>query len=152
MNLLLTRDDAIPTPPDHLYGTLDCGLFVLQTMELPWIPEEGWPCGEPTRSCVPVGTYLLELHDTVTHPKTWALVNPALGVFHEPNEVPTGSVGRSACLLHAGNYASDSEGCILVGLSRGLLNGLPAVLSSQTALLELKGALPWITGHTLTIL
>lgn len=147
MDLLLTRDAF----PDHTYGTLEAGTLVLQTIELPWVAAAGFPGGEPTKSCVPVGTYELALHDTMTHPKTWALVNPELGIYHEPADIPGHQVGRTACLIHQGNYASDSEGCVLVGILRGTLNGHPAVLNSQTALLQLKHALPWVTGHHLTI-
>jgi hypothetical protein len=152
MDLLLTRDPDIPPAPDHLYGVLEIGTMILQTMERPWVPDPGGAvCGDPGQSCVPVGIYQLVGHDTVSHPMTWALVNPDLCVYHEPNDVPVSTVGRSAILLHAGNYASDSEGCILVGLTRGELNRIPAVLSSQTALLHLKAALSWPGHHTLTI-
>jgi hypothetical protein len=145
MDLLLTRDSY----PDHTYGTLEVGTTVFQTMELPWIPDPGWPCGEPLKSCVPPGYYHLMLHDTVKHPKTWALENTDLGIYAE--YVPPALVGRNDCLLHAGNYASDSEGCVLIGIARGTLNGQPAILNSQTALIQLKTILPWISGHTITI-
>jgi hypothetical protein len=43
----------------------------------------------------------------------------------------TGVAGHSRLLFHAGNDELNSEGCILVGQRFGLLNGQPAVLSSQ---------------------
>src|SRR4029077_19331880 len=116
-----------------------------------WIPTPDAPCGEPGKSCVPVGTYVLVLHDTPTHPRTFALVNPDLCIYHEPSDVPVSALGRSACLIHAGNLASQSEGCILVGISRSILNGQPDIASSQLALLDLRAAVPWVLGHTLTI-
>jgi uncharacterized protein DUF5675 len=152
VNLLLTRDDTIPPAPDHLYGVLEAGTLILQTIERPWIPERGGAaCGEPGRSCVPAGTYVLLLHDTPTHPRTFALVNPDLCVYHDPHDIPVSAVGRSDCLIHAGNLASQSEGCILVGLTRSILNGLPDIASSQAALMQFRAAVPWVLGHTLTI-
>lgn len=152
MNLILTRDNTVPPAPDHLYGILEAGLLTLQTMERPWIPEHGGaPCGEPGVSCVPAGTYTLVLHDTPAHPLTFALVNEALGIYHEPHDVPTNLCGRSACLIHAGNFASQSEGCILVGRARGVLNGKPDVTDSRAALAELLAIVPWVVGHSLTI-
>lgn len=158
MDLLIRRDKAIPPPPDHLYGQLEvyapAGTLVLllQTMERPWIPEHGGaPCGEPGQSCVPAGIYELALHDTPEHPRTWALVNQQLSVYHEPHDIPVDEVGRSACLIHAGNFASQSHGCILVGLTRSAIAGVPDVGASQNALMQLKAVLPWVRGHTLTI-
>lgn len=139
MELYLKRD----TYPDYTFGTLEAGAALFQTMELPWVPVPGALCGQPDHSCVPVGTYDLVPHDTMTHPKTWALVNPDLHVYHQPQDIPATEVGRSDCLIHQGNFAHDSMGCILVGMVRGTLNGEPAVLNSATALLQLKAILPW---------
>jgi len=152
VRLLLTRDKDIPPPPTHLYGVLEAGLLVLQTIERPWIPEHGGaPCGEPMVSCVPVGIYDLVLHDTPRHPHTFALLNPALAIYHDPHHIPTNLCGRSECLIHAGNFASQSEGCILVGRGRGVLNGKPDVTDSHNALRDLLALVPWVVGHTLTI-
>src|SRR2546429_4964181 len=41
MKLIITRDRIIPPAPDHLYGILEAGLLILQTMERPWVPEHG---------------------------------------------------------------------------------------------------------------
>jgi len=152
VNLILSRDKDIPPAPDHLYGVFEAGTLILQTMERPWVPEHGGAlCGEPGISCVPTGVYDLELHDTPTHPHTFALVNHELAIYHEPHDIPPNLCGRSACLIHAGNFASQSEGCILVGLSRAVLNGTPDVADSHQALGELLAAVPWVRGHTLTI-
>src|SRR5580693_1400676 len=106
MDLQLARD---PVTPGYSYGVLAVEALTLQTMELPWVPDpQGAPCGEPFSSCVPVGTFELVLHDTVEHPKTWALVNPALGIYHEPGDIPAGVRARFGCLLHNGNLASQS--------------------------------------------
>ena len=45
----------------------------------------------------------------------------------------TGVVGHDRLLFHKGNTEDDSEGCILLGMQFGTLNGSPAVLSSAAA-------------------
>ena len=44
---------------------------------------------------------------------------------------------RSLILLHAGNTAKDTRGCILIGTSLGTLGSSPAVLASRKALKRL---------------
>lgn len=118
----------------------------LYSLELPWIPDAGFPGGEPDKSCVPPGVYQLELHNTAKHPKAFALVNRDLGVIHEPDpEFPN---ARVACLIHVANYPKDLEGCIGLGLSQG-----PCFVgSSALALAQFKNAVPWVAGHSLTII
>ena len=126
-------------------GTCTLGVLSLngktwQTIERPWIAGL-LPGGLAGRSCVPVGHYELELHDSEAHPETWALVNPSLGVVH----FPPGP--RSACLIHPANYAHELRGCIAPGLVRAT----QAVFNSREAFAQLKTALPWRSGHTLEI-
>jgi Family of unknown function (DUF5675) len=148
VDLTLARD----APGSPQFGRLSFGPPVpLQTLELPWSDASGDVGGDAGASCVPAGVYELVLHDTPTHPQTWALVNPALGVYHEPGDVPPGQPGRTAVLIHPGNTEADSKGCILVGMSRGTVGGEPAVDASVEAFGRLKAAVPWTVGHTLTI-
>lgn len=148
MHLLLERDTA---RADAMLGTIRVGTLILWTLERPWIAVAGALCGEPGLSCVPAGDYALELHDSVKHPKTFALLNPALHVYHQPGDIPAGCVGRSACLIHSANFASQVEGCIAVGRGRAIVNGLAMVTDSRAALSALLSALPWIEGHTISI-
>lgn len=127
-------------------GVISLPNAVLHSLELPWVPEAGYPGGWPDRSCVPAGIYALALHDTPKHPKSFALVNRALGVIHEPD--PTFQNARTACLIHVANTVHDLEGCIGVGITRTAC----AVWSSAVALTYFRQALPWIAGHTLTII
>jgi hypothetical protein len=127
-------------------GKLSLDSTVLYSMELPWVPEEGFPGGRPDKSCVPAGEYQLELHDTPKHPKTFALVNPSLGVIHEYNSMFPNY--RTACLIHVANYPDELEGCIGLGKSQQYC----FIGESNAAIAEFKEAIPWTEGHTLTII
>lgn len=150
MNLRLVRDSATGNPN---FGTLtvdEVPDLKLDDIELPWVPDPaGAPGGKPDSSCVPVGTYRLVKHSSPKHPQTWALVNPALGVYHAPADGPPGS--RNECLIHPYNVVSEALGCVGPGLTRGTLNGQPAVLSSGAAFARLQAAVPWTNDHELTI-
>jgi hypothetical protein len=150
MKLTLIRD---PSDGVRTFGTLSWSddQVELQTLERPWIPSIAGPGGHAQTSCVPLGVYELVLHDSAAHPKTWALVNPALGVYHQPGDVPTGQTGRTECLIHTANTIAQLAGCIGVGMTRSLLNGEPDVASSVAAFTALKEAVPWIEGHTISI-
>jgi hypothetical protein len=98
------------------------GTHLCYTCELPWLDNA------PDTSCIPTGTYGCVPHDSPAHPNTWELQN-----------VPD----RDSVLIHNGNAAKeDSKGCILVGNSRGVVNGFPAVLNSVATLNMLRGTLP----------
>jgi hypothetical protein len=117
----------------------------VHSLELPWVPEQGFPGGEPDKSCVPSGLYTLALHDTLKHPFTFALVNPALGVIHEPD--PTFPNARTACLIHVANTVADLEGCIGIGMTHLTC----FVGASVLAMTNFKTTVPWVAGNTLTI-
>lgn len=72
-------------------------------------------------ACIPAGRYVCR---RVTSPK--------FGVTFEVTDVP----GRSHILFHAGNLASDSRGCILVGERFDPLGGEDGVLASREGLAE----------------
>lgn len=116
------------------------------TLELPWVFDLAYPGGHPDISCVPAGLYDLVLHDTLKHPKSFALVNRALGVIHEPD--PTFPNARTVCLLHVADTVADLEGCIGLGMLRA---GPCVIRSSVTALEIFNRQVPWVTGHTLEI-
>jgi hypothetical protein len=124
--------------------TLEDGT-AFQTLELPWIPNPAAPGGEPDVSCVPAGLYRLVTHDTPAHPKTFALVNPDLGVIHEPD--PAYPSYRTACLIHIANRVRDLEGCIGVGTVAQYC----VIWNSRTAMGNFQAAVPWESGNTLEI-
>lgn len=161
MHLTLVRD----------YSESDCsqGLLVLasgfragpwQTIEPPWIPSPDGPCGLKGRSCFPAGDYRLVRHDTEAHPRTWALVNPDLWVYHWDTDVPVSQRGiaRTVCLLHIANFAIELRGCCALGKLRSVTpEGRRMVQQSGRgpwgpgAMAELQEALPWTDDHTLTV-
>jgi hypothetical protein len=151
MILTLTRDyrDANLT-----LGTLAIGANKWQTLERPWVPDatSTYACGDKGVSCVPVGDYRLEPHNSEAHPKVWALVNPKLGVFHWDADVPPGCNGaRTAVLIHAANWVEELRGCIAVGKSRLKTNGRWMVVRSRDALNEVRNVLGTTYELVLTI-
>jgi hypothetical protein len=74
-----------------------------------------WKNNATCESCIPGGTY----HIKKVSAEKWEVLN-----------VP----GREGIQIHAGNTAADTTGCILIGKSRGILEGMPAVLQSKEAM------------------
>jgi hypothetical protein len=124
------------------------------TIEEPWHPNPAGPGGsrldvERIASCVPDGEYRLVPHSSPKHPDVWALLNPALGVYHMPGEIPPGQKwGRSAVLIHVANTTKDIEGCIGVGLRVDTVS--PGVFESSAAIADLRRVLAR-DEHQLTI-
>lgn len=114
----LTR---IRTGNQGTFGILEVGEFVRRTAEL---PKRG---NRRNVSCIPAGEYLCSL-----------VRSPRFGTVYHVKAVP----GRSAVLIHSGNYAGDralgwrshSHGCILAGSCFGQIEGQLAVQASRPAL------------------
>jgi hypothetical protein len=135
MHLTLTRthDGGVRT-----LGQLTAGAMTFATIERPWIEDTNGPGGMPRQSCVPRGVYALDRWDSARFPKSFILINPDLGVYRQPGDIPRGQAwGRSSILIHQGNRVQDVIGCIAVGMEQGQLQGEPAVLRSVPALLAL---------------
>lgn len=131
-----------------LYGE---GGLKLATIERPWLPNPAGPGGRRQMSCIEDGAYEVRPHTSDKFPDTFALANPALGVYWQPGDIPVGQLwGRSAILIHGGNTVQNVIGCIAVGLTHGMMLGEPAVLASQIALGKLRTALGKGT-HRLTV-
>lgn len=109
-------------------GTCTLGEIQLGATKL-YTLEEPWKDNEQGHSCVPMDSYIVNPHgwepDTTLHQKR----------CYELQNVP----GRSGILIHSGNTVDDIEGCILVGLSKGVINGKPAVTDSRAAMDVLRG-------------
>lgn len=146
MNLELIRFES---SHEATLGDLIVGPVKFATLEEPWRPNPFGPGGQAKdatheASCVPEGSYRLERHNGMHWSNTWALVNPQLGVYHWPTDIPAGQAfGRSAVLIHVGNSTGDIEGCIALGLRHGREVGKPWIYQSAAALEQLRG----ILGH-----
>jgi hypothetical protein len=124
--------------------------FIAQTIERPWIPDPTYKGGQSGVSCVPVGTYKLEVHNSEAHPMTWALVNPDLDVIHWPDEAHPQI--RALVLIHIANQVRELRGCIAVGRRRTTdQDGVMMVLDSRLAMDDLQRLLPYTNGHSLEI-
>ena len=150
MELLVNRD--LPPTEVYTWWKLRFTEWWFHTIERPWVPADDHPGGMNGVSCVPPGRYALVRHDTTLHPETWALVNPELGVWHEPGDIPKGQGGRSSVLIHPANFARELEGCIAPGVARSWSNGYAMVTSSRVAFARIKALVPWTDGHFLTII
>ena len=148
MIFVLTRFAYLP---DCTLGWLDADTIRLATLERPWIPEPNGSGGKRRESCVPDGTYFVRHHSSDKFPDTFALVNPLLGVWYQPDDIPEGQGwGRSAILIHAGNRAGDVVGCIAVGIRHSTAATERVVLDSRKALDQLRTVLGKET-HSLQI-
>ena len=88
------------------------------TIERPWLGNAS------NISCIPADSY-----QSVFLPRSGS--GKYKNVYYLRN-VP----GRGGILIHNGNLASHSKGCIIIGKRRGMLAEKPAVLNSRTALHE----------------
>ena len=81
-------------------GELQVADFKCYTLELPDLNNDGIEGNEVRKSCIPDGTYPVVRHTSPKFGKTFWIKN-----------VP----GRSAILIHAGNFHRHTLGCVLVG-------------------------------------
>lgn len=131
MNLKLVRDTY---SEKATLGKLFIGDTVLHTL------EEPWRMNQVGISCIPKGVYQCVPHNwdknaKFRFSKVWHITN-----------VPN----RTAILIHTGNTTADIEGCVLVGLNRGFIGKVPAVLQSRLAIAQMR-AIIGNNGFTLTI-
>jgi len=87
-------------------------------------------------SCIPAGQYLCKRVKSPTYGNTFEV---------------TGVQGRSSILIHYGNTAKNTQGCIVLGEEFGRLKGDTAVLSSKRAFQEFMSLLEGCDEFTLTI-
>ena len=108
----LTESPAVPT-----YGVFlrDTGVPFALTLERPWRDNQR------SISCIPRGRYTAKRH-----------ISPKFGETFWIQDVP----GRSEILLHKGNLADDSHGCILVGEKFDPVNGQDGIAASREAFEE----------------
>ena len=106
------------------------GAPLQKTLELPWRDNA------IGKSCIPAGCYTIRPRETKRRGRHFT--------FDDSETNP-----RTAILIHTGNVAADVIGCVLVGLTFGVLLHQPAVLHSRRALNDLCTAYP--DGFTLQV-
>ena len=99
------------------------GVFLFEGEPICLSMENKWHQNERYVSCIPSGTYKCSSYSSDKYPNVY-----------EVKDVP----GRTAILIHIGNTASDTQGCILPGSEFGYLKGKHAVLGSAKAMNKLR--------------
>lgn len=102
---------------------------ICHTLERPWLDNKR------NVSCIPVGEY----HGAVQFSPRFQAWLPEL------LDVP----GRDQILIHAGNTADDTEGCILVGMERH--DHEDRIMQSRAALALVQKILSGCDGFTMTV-
>lgn len=100
LKLIRDEDNGISTI-GRLYAE---GEFLCYTLENPFVDNAR------AVSCVPTGCYGME---TKRYGRFWDR-------WRVPIPILTGTEPRKEILIHIGNYSKDTEGCILVGDSKGI--------------------------------
>lgn len=137
--------------PDATLGWLVAGVERFATLERPWLKHPDGPGGQLSRSCVPDGEYRMRPHDTRKFPGTYAIVNEDLGVWYT-RRPPGQQWGRTGILIHVGNYVSDLEGCIALGMSHAKApDGRWMVTRSKVAMTKLREIVGRAGRHELLI-
>lgn len=128
MKLLLQR---LTNAHDATHGVLFIdGVPRFVTLELPWRENK------QNSSRIPASTYSVEPYMSRKFGATWKVQN-----------VP----GREGILFHAGNFAEDTTGCILLGSRFGLDRGESEILASTFAISTFKNMLRGAENVTLEI-
>ena len=155
MLLRLKRYSYSPTETEGILEFRDG--HTLATIEQPWVPDpNGAKGGKPFASCIPDGMYKLQPWVRPDGAMVYIIVNPDLGVYKLPSDVPdTG--GRYLCLIHKANWTTDIEGCIAPGLRRAPMTNpatgkmAQAVGSSGAAMTTLNERIGRHISHILSI-
>lgn len=106
-------------------GTIELDDCTIYTLELPWRNNERG------MSCIPHGLYEVTPHgweeDTQVKFKQ---------TYHIQDVV-----GRSAILIHVGNYTKDTDGCVLVGMGFKVDAESVMITNSKVAMNKLRQTL-----------
>ena len=96
-----------------------------------WTLENTWANNERRVSCIPPGVYPLTVRTFGGWHERLAKRFPQI---HKGAIELEGVPGRSAILIHPGNFHTETEGCVLPGDTRGIgPDGSLAVMSSGPA-------------------
>lgn len=106
--------------------------------------EPIWEYNAPGKSCIPAGVYLLTMRRS-------PIVERTSGGEFKNGWTVNGVPDRSLIMLHPGNWASDSNGCILPGRAHQVIGGVPGVSASRAAFKDLMKRLASREHWTLSI-
>ena len=126
--------------PHGTFGVLETPGIFINTEKFRTV-EQPWRNNKTSVSCIPEGTYHLSSHHSPSKGDCLKITNKALAVDDIPT---TGEAHRTYILMHIGNIADQSEGCVLVGTMFTAINHRWAVGNSEKAmrnLLDLVGRL-----------
>lgn len=121
----LIRLDRMGSTPWGTFGTLR----LPDGTAFPSV-EPHWEYNARGKSCIPAGEYLMALRASPIVARTSGKE------FHAGWEI-AGVPDRSLIMIHPGNWASDSNGCVLVGRAHTVINGTPGVSASRAAFKDL---------------
>jgi hypothetical protein len=111
-----------PSPDE--YGRDVCptlGVLFVNNKYFCYTLEPSWK-NNYFNSCIPDGTYKVQHYTSQKFGKCL---------------IVQGAPGRSGILIHKGNVATDTTGCILVGCRIGFISGSYAVLGSSVTFMRL---------------
>jgi len=100
-------------------GGYTAGVLFFMGNPIGFTIEPPWNFNRRNVSCIPDGAYMIE-----------RVNSPSRGDCLAVLDVPD----RSGILIHAGNVAAESRGCILPGTAIGQINDVRAVRNSRVAL------------------
>lgn len=86
---------------ENEFGTF--GTLILPNSKILSTLEPQWMDNQANISCIPAGSYQCSITQS-----------PRYGKVYEVKDVPN----RSHILFHSGNWAKDTQGCILLGLAQ----------------------------------
>lgn len=105
-------------------ATETIGALCINDLPVCWTLENPWANNKRAKSCIPIGHYRLV---------RFASPRLKIDTFKVYDLQLREVAGRDGIIIHAGNTADDTDGCILLGCDVGMLKGQHAVLQSQTA-------------------
>lgn len=113
-------------------STVTRGILLVNSMLFCMTLENPWRDNQHDISCIPEGKYTLIRHSSRRFGETYKFLS-----------VPD----RDNIIIHQGNTAEDTRGCVMLGMEVGTLNGNAAVLQSKVAMDRFRNLL--ISSHGL---
>ena len=110
---------------------------ICQTLELPWVDEDGNLISDKLKSCINEGIFLCK-----------RIVSPHFGEVFEVTDVP----GRTHILIHVANFLKELLGCIAVGMISGEEDGQYRLYKSREAFNSFMKLMEGVDEFTLEII